>query len=81
VKGDYAFASLTAGEVRAQRQAHPNNGLIVVHSIELTKSEHGPAAKGGVLRALMPWNISETALDPLAYSYQLDASVPTTDSS
>jgi Domain of unknown function (DUF3883) len=63
---------ITAGEVRAQRQAHPNNGLIVVHSIELTKSEHGLAAKGGVLMALMPWNISDAALDPLAYSYQLD---------
>ncbi len=64
---------MTAGEVRAQRQAHPNNGLIVVHSIELTKSKHGPAAKGGVLMALMPWQISEAALEPLAYSYQLSS--------
>jgi len=63
---------VTAGEVRAQRQAHPNNGLIVVHSIKLTKSEHGPAAKGGVLIALMPWNISDAALDPVAYSYQIN---------
>ena len=62
---------VTAGEVRAQRNAHPNNGLVIVHSIELTKSEHGPIAKGGVLVALMPWNILDAALDPLAYSYKL----------
>lgn len=64
---------LTAGEVRSQRTAHPNNGLIIVHSIELILREQEPAARGGILIAITPWEILEDALDRVAYSYRVSA--------
>lgn len=62
---------LTANEVAIQRNAHPNNALVVVHGINLTRGKNGPAASGGVLVKLTPWQIALADLTPTAFRYRL----------
>lgn len=74
VKGTTGTADsivLTANEVNAHRKSHPKNALIIVHSIDLDRNRRGPKATGGVLFALMPWSIEESALRPLSFAYFL----------
>ena len=74
VKGTTGTADsivLTANEVNAHRNSHPKNALIIVHSIDLDRSQRGPKANGGVLFALMPWSIDDSALRPLSFAYFL----------
>ncbi len=73
VKGTTSLGEIiviTAGELRAQRRAHPNNALVVVHSIDLNRNGDKPEASGGTLAVTRPWAIVDNDLEPLAYSYQ-----------
>ena len=60
---------LTKNEVAAHRARHPNNALIVVHSITLTRTQDSPNPEGGELLMLSPWEIVESQLRPLAFQY------------
>lgn len=63
---------LTANEVQFHKVTFPHNALIVVHSIELTRSEEGqPTATGGVLHVHRPWEITDVALTPVSYRYRV----------
>lgn len=62
---------LTANEVELYKRCHPNNGLIVVHSIALDRTEENPTATGGKLEAWIGWHLESERLRPLTYSYAL----------
>lgn len=73
VKGtttDGANVVLTRNEVNLQRVEHPNNALAVVRSITLDRSGDQPIATGGELVLVMPWEINEGGLSPIAYDYR-----------
>ena len=61
---------LTANEVAAHQESHPENFLIVVHSIELDRRTKPPRADGGVLSATTPWRIDQSALVPICFRYR-----------
>jgi hypothetical protein len=67
---------LTKNEVAVHRARHPNNALIIVHSITLTRSPGNPSAEGGELVMLSPWEIVESQLRPLAFQYTVQNSNP-----
>jgi hypothetical protein len=66
---------LTRNEVAAHRARHPNNGLIIVHSITLTRGPD-PTAEGGKVFMLSPWDIVEGRLSPLAFQYTIQQASP-----
>src|SRR5262249_31683385 len=59
--------AVTHNEVEVQRGRHPNNALIVVHSIDLVRAPEPPKANGGKLLMLSPWKIEESHLRPIAF--------------
>jgi MrcB-like, N-terminal domain/Domain of unknown function (DUF3883) len=61
----------TRNEVATHRARHPNNALIVVHSINLTRSFVDPKVNGGELLMWSPWTIEEERLRPLAFQYSV----------
>jgi hypothetical protein len=65
---------LTNNEVEVQQKRHPNNALILVHSIDLVRSSEPPRASGGALLMFSPWKIEEDQLRPIAFrcSIQLE---------
>ncbi|MGO9286203.1 MAG: protein NO VEIN domain-containing protein [Mycobacterium sp.] len=72
VKGtttDGAQVVLTRNEVALHRAEHPNNALAVVRNITLDRSGEQPVASGGELRLVMPWEVNEDGLSPIAYNY------------
>ena len=73
VKGtttDGSAVVLTRNEVNLHRVEHPNNALAVVRSITLDRSGDRPIANGGELVLIMPWEIDEGGLTPIAYDYR-----------
>jgi hypothetical protein len=60
---------LTVNEVEIHRTQHPNNILIVVHSIDLDRSAKTPTTSGGQVEVLKSWIINESQLRPLTFSY------------
>ena len=60
---------LTVNEVEIHRTQHPNNILIVVHSIDLDRSTKTPTTSGGQVEVLKSWIINESQLRPLTFSY------------
>lgn len=56
---------LTANEVRVHRDRHPNNLLLVVHDIDLL--EMRAKASGGLVHAVLSWDIDGANLEPLSY--------------
>lgn len=58
---------VTYNEVEVQRARHPNNALVVVHSIELLRSADAPRVQGGTLLMRSPWDIEEGHLRPIAF--------------
>ncbi len=64
---------LTKNEVNHHLHQHPNNGLIVVHSIQLSRSEAGPRATDGKLEARIPWKIEKEHLEAISYRYRTDS--------
>jgi hypothetical protein len=61
---------VTRNEVAAHRARHPNNALIIVHSIDLQRLlSENPKADGGTLLMISPWEVREDQLRPLAFQY------------
>ena len=72
VKGTTTYGEsvvLTANEVSVQREAYPNNALIIVHSIDINVVAGNKIAIGGTVVQITPWEILESALTPLTYTY------------
>lgn len=73
VKGTTGTADsilLTKNEVELHKIEFPNNALIVVHSIRLTKGAI-PVATDGTLKLWHPWTIEEGRLRGITFIYQL----------
>lgn len=73
VKGttsDGSSVVLTRNEVKLHLQVHPANALAIVRHIVLDHSAEAPVAIGGELELIMPWEIEETGLNPIAYDYR-----------
>lgn len=73
VKGtttDGAEVVLTFNEVNLHRAEHPNNALAVVRNITLDRRGDRPVASAGELILVMPWEIDEGELTPIAYNYR-----------
>ncbi|WP_082443511.1 MULTISPECIES: MrcB family domain-containing protein [Stenotrophomonas] len=64
---------LTKNEVNLHWEKHPNNGLIVVHSIQLSRGDAGPHASDGVVAAKIPWKVENEHLEPISYRYRTDS--------
>jgi hypothetical protein len=62
---------LTRNEVANAKAQHPNVALVVVSHIRVDRTAVPPTASGGQLRVDDPWSLVETALEPLAFSYEL----------
>jgi Protein NO VEIN, C-terminal/EVE domain len=76
VKGSTGQASaviVTRGEVLAARSDPEVAVLAIVDGIELNLSR--TAATGGVLRIIRPWHPTDDALSPIAYRYQVSATL------
>ena len=52
------------------RAVHPNNALAVVRNIALDRNGDQPVATGGELKLVIPWEIDEGGLLPIAYDYR-----------
>jgi hypothetical protein len=63
---------LTANEVEKQQEEHPQNALIVVHSIALNRKSQPPKASRGEVLAFMPWRIVQDRLVPKVYQYGVE---------
>jgi len=63
---------LTANEVELHQKWFPHNALIVVFAIELNRDVSPPLAQGGKVFAVRPWEIYDSGLKPIAYSYDLN---------
>ncbi|MEU1454092.1 MrcB family domain-containing protein [Streptomyces avermitilis] len=61
---------LTRAEVEKQREYHPNNALVVIHSIQLDRTGDEPATSGGVLHCTSPWAIQNEDLTVISYAYR-----------
>ncbi|MFK0098961.1 MrcB family domain-containing protein [Streptomyces sp. NPDC091040] len=61
---------LTRAEVEKQRTYHPDNALVVVHSIELDRTGTEPVTAGGVLHCTSPWVVAEEDLTVISYAYR-----------
>jgi len=73
VKGTTGAGSvviLTKNEVSFQKEAYPNNGLFVVSNIELVREEE-VFARGGNIKFLSPWLISEENLKAISFEYKV----------
>ncbi|MGZ2381192.1 MrcB family domain-containing protein [Rhizobium brockwellii] len=64
---------LTANEVDAHQKKHPDNALLVVHSVDLKGEASGvtPEAKGGIVVLRKPWDINKCEMRPLAYQVKI----------
>jgi hypothetical protein len=62
---------LTKGEVKMHRARHPDNMLLVVHSIRLDRTGAKLKASGGKVRLKSSWMIEQRKLKPLAYTYEI----------
>lgn len=60
---------LTRNEVRLHKNEYPNNALVIVRKILLTKGE-SPTASGGELIFIHPWKIEDAELDPIGFDYR-----------
>ena len=73
VKGTTSLGELvvvTRNEVAVQRAHHPNNALVLVHSIQLARTPE-PTAEGGVVHMISPWQIEDEQLQPLSFQYSV----------
>jgi hypothetical protein len=64
---------LTRSEVERQREYHPHNALVVVHSILLDRGADVPEARGGTLVCTSPWSIDDESLTVVSYVYRTPA--------
>lgn len=68
--GTGAVVILTRNEVEVHQKYFPNNALAVVSSISLTRGD-APVASGGVLRVILPWEVTQAQLEPMVFEYRL----------
>ena len=61
---------LTRNEVQIQRDAYPNNALVVVSNIKLARGDV-PVATGGTEAVTSPWLIEEDALTAIGFVYEV----------
>lgn len=61
---------LTKNEVSFQKRAYPSNGLFVVSNIELVREET-VFARGGDIKFLSPWFITDENLKPISFEYKV----------
>jgi hypothetical protein len=76
VKGttqDGSAVLLTRNEVE-HAMTHKNTALIVVSEIAVSDDGDGPVARGGRLREINPWRISDGALTPMSFAWQFESS-------
>ncbi|WP_406007628.1 DUF3578 domain-containing protein [Streptomyces sp. NBC_00637] len=66
---------LTRAEVEKQREYHPNNALVVVHSIQLDRTGSEPATSGGVLHCTSPWVVEDEDLTVISYAYRTEVGI------
>jgi hypothetical protein len=62
---------LTRNEVAHHLKHFPANALIVVHEIQLGGTKQAPVATGGTLRTWIPWEIDQSQLEPICFSYHV----------
>ncbi|MFB6935249.1 MrcB family domain-containing protein [Streptomyces chartreusis] len=67
---------LTRAEVEKQRRYYPDNALVVVHSIELDRTQEEPAPSGGVLHCTSPWLVEDDDLTVISYVYRTRVGSP-----
>ncbi|GAB2512549.1 MrcB family domain-containing protein [Nocardia heshunensis] len=60
---------VTYREVEHHLAHYPDNALVVVHSIDLDRTQTPPMAKGGVRVVHHPWKLDVAALTPISYKY------------
>ena len=61
---------LTFNEVELHAKRHPNNVLVIVHSIDLDRRATPPVASGGEVKVVSPWVVEAERLKALTYSYR-----------
>jgi len=61
---------LSKNEVNVQKQYYPNNALVIVSAIKLTKGEV-PTATEGEIRVISPWMVEDSDLTAMAYEYSV----------
>jgi hypothetical protein len=61
---------LTKNEVSFQKAAYPNNGLFVASNIELVREEI-VFARGGDIKFVSPWFITDENLKPISFEYKV----------
>lgn len=66
---------LTRSEVERQKEFHPLNALVIVRNIDLVPGDP-PAAHGGELVEITPWDIQDDALDVVSYVYRTGLEEP-----
>lgn len=77
VKGTTSLGAsvvLTRNEVRLHQENYPRTALLIVHTIDLMRTETGPKVSGGVLREIRPWSPEDERLEPMAYKYRVPES-------
>jgi len=62
---------LTRNEVDHHVRSYPDNGIFVVHGIELTGGDNQPFAQGGTVFFLSPWIVEPHLLQAIAYRYRI----------
>jgi len=67
--GDSIF--LTANELKTQRDRHPSNALVLVHSIALDRRTDPPSATGGVVKPIIRWKIARDRLEAKVFQYRV----------
>lgn len=58
---------MTRNEVELHRQEKGATGLLIVSGIQLDRSDSIPIASGGVVDAMMQWDIDQCVLEPIAF--------------
>lgn len=62
---------LTKNEVEHHRKNFPNNGLFVLHGIQLNRDLDCPVAGGGTPYFETPWQVDSDRLQAIAYRYRI----------
>ena len=58
---------MTRNEVELHRREKSATGLLIVSGIQLDRSDSTPIASGGVVDAMMQWDIDQWVLEPIAF--------------
>lgn len=64
---------MTRNEIELHRRERGSTGLLIVSRIRLDRNSAIPSASGGVVEALMQWEIDEWILEPVAFQVRRPA--------